>query len=268
VRVFISYARADRDYVERLAQHLTSLGYDVWYDQEIVVGEWASPVQAELDSSDALVVIMTPDAQRSEWVAREIHYAEVRHMPIYPLLLRGQPFFQLVNRQIYDVTGGQMPAQFRAQSEPPKGREIFICYRRDDSAGSAGRLRDALAAKIGEGKVFFDADHIAGGQDFVDATIEAVSAARVVLVVIGSRWLAAQRDSRSRLHERNDHVRREIETARKTQKRIIPVLVDGAAMPTVEQLPSDLAWLARLNAKHLTHLRFHTDIADLVETIK
>jgi hypothetical protein len=42
---------------------------------------------------------------------------------------------------------------------------IFLSYRRDDSAGYAGRLRSSLEAKLGEGSVFRDVDAIEPGQD-------------------------------------------------------------------------------------------------------
>lgn len=45
---------------------------------------------------------------------------------------------------------------------------IFICYRRDDSAGYAGRLYDSLALRFGEDLIFMDVDTIPWGRDYVD----------------------------------------------------------------------------------------------------
>jgi len=149
----------------------------------------------------------------------------------------------------------------------PAGREIFICYRRDDSAGSAGRLYDALVARFGATKVFFDTDSVDGGEDFVAATTAAVRAARVVLVVIGPRWLALGRDGRLRLSNPDDHVRREIEAAKRFDRRIIPVVVEGAPMPTPGDLPAELAWLTRINAVRLDHTRFHADVTNLLNLV-
>ena len=36
--------------------------------------------------------------------------------------------------------------------------KIFISYRRDDSAGHAGRLYDRLEGHFGQGQVFMDVD--------------------------------------------------------------------------------------------------------------
>ena len=54
-------------------------------------------------------MVMTPDAEHSEWVEREISRAEEMGKPILPLLLKGRPFFGLGHLHYEDVTGGQMP---------------------------------------------------------------------------------------------------------------------------------------------------------------
>ncbi len=41
---------------------------------------------------------------------------------------------------------------------------VFISYRRDDSAGFAGRLADALEQRLGAGAVFRDVDDIQPGR--------------------------------------------------------------------------------------------------------
>jgi hypothetical protein len=109
--VFISYSRTgDGAYVRQLADHLHENGIPVWYDREIIHGDrWTTVIRDKIDTCVAFVVVMTPDAERSEWV--DIEIAEARHAdrPILPLLLRGQRFFTLANVQYQDVTDGRMP---------------------------------------------------------------------------------------------------------------------------------------------------------------
>ena len=72
--VFISY-RHDDDvpYVQRLTGHLTSEGVSVWFDREIVTGDrWDRVIRLKIDTCAAFVVVMTPRAEESDWVAREI----------------------------------------------------------------------------------------------------------------------------------------------------------------------------------------------------
>jgi hypothetical protein len=45
---------------------------------------------------------------------------------------------------------------------------IFISYRRQETAASAGRLYDHLSERFGEDLVFMDIDSIAIGTDFAE----------------------------------------------------------------------------------------------------
>ena len=110
--VFVCYSRrADHVYVKRLAAFLIRAGVPVWFDQEIITGvRWEQVIQEKIDTCAAVVVVMTPEANASRWVAREIVYAEKTHKPILPLLLAGQEFFRLSDIQYEDVTGERMPS--------------------------------------------------------------------------------------------------------------------------------------------------------------
>src|SRR5262245_36046894 len=44
--------------------------------------------------------------------------------------------------------------------------QIFLSYRRDDSAGHAGRLHDSLEAALGRGRLFMAVDAVPPGVDF------------------------------------------------------------------------------------------------------
>jgi len=110
--IFISYSHSqDRGYAERLAAYLASCGHRVWFDKEIIQGDrWPQAIRTNIDSCAAFIVVMTPEAERSEWVEKEIDQAHHTSRPILPLLLRGARFFTLANVQYEDVTGGRMPS--------------------------------------------------------------------------------------------------------------------------------------------------------------
>ena len=141
---------------------------------------------------------------------------------------------------------------------------VFISYRRDDSAGYAGRLADSLEPLLGAGKIFRDVEDIRPGDDFVQAITQNLQKANVVLVVIGKNWLNAKNDQAAlRLHDPNDYVRLEIETALKFQHQLIPVLVDNAKMPKPEDLPASIASIANRQALEITDMRWDDDIKRL-----
>jgi hypothetical protein len=145
---------------------------------------------------------------------------------------------------------------------------VFISYRREDSAGHAGRLYDAVAARFGEDKVFMDVE-LAPGIDFVDRITQAVAGCDALLVVIGPRWATVTKEGeRPRLSDAEDYVRLEVETGLgRPDLTVIPVLVAGARMPASEDLPESLRGLKRLNAIDLSDARWRYDAGRLVNTL-
>jgi hypothetical protein len=142
---------------------------------------------------------------------------------------------------------------------------FFLSYRRDDSAGFAGRLADAIEARFGAGSVFRDVDDIAPGEDFVHALDRQLRTVDAVLVVIGPRWLDSV--GAARLNDSDDFVRREIETALASGKLVLPLLVGGAQMPAQAALPESLFPLARKQAVSLSDAGWKDDVARLGRTL-
>jgi TIR domain len=142
---------------------------------------------------------------------------------------------------------------------------IFISYRREDSPGYAGRLRDRLNERFGSNTVFRDIDSIAPGIDFVDQIGKAVGSCDVLLAVIGNAWLtASNKDGQKRLYDPHDFVRQEIQEALSRKIRVIPVLVAGASMPSADDLPSEINALARKQALELSDSRWDYDVERLL----
>jgi beta-lactam-binding protein with PASTA domain len=142
---------------------------------------------------------------------------------------------------------------------------IFISYRREDSAGHAGRLYDRLSQHFGRSRVFMDVAQIEAGLDFVEAIEQAVGSCQVLLVMIGREWLtSADERGRRRLDDPHDFVRLEVAAALSRNVRVIPVLVEGAKIPTAQDLPDDLARLSRRQAVELRDSRWDADVQDLI----
>lgn len=77
MKVFISHAHQDADLAARIAQGLQSNGLEAWdADSNLLPGDnWAAEVARALEESEAMVVLLTPDAVDSQWVLREMEYA-------------------------------------------------------------------------------------------------------------------------------------------------------------------------------------------------
>ena len=147
---------------------------------------------------------------------------------------------------------------------------IFLSYRREDCPAHAGRLYDTLSTRFGEPNVFMDVDTIELGVDFVDRIEQAIAGSDVVLALIGDEWLTARdRNGNRRIDAPDDFVRLELASAlAKDDVRVIPVLVEGATMPAVSDLPGPLTDLARRNGIELTDIRWRSDTGVLIKAIE
>jgi hypothetical protein len=147
--------------------------------------------------------------------------------------------------------------------------KIFISYRRNDSSAYAGRVHDRLELEFGTDQLFMDVEAIPLGIDFTKTLSEEVSKCDVLLAVIGENWLNARDEKGNRrLDNPDDLVRIEIATALKRDIPVIPVLVDGARIPTADELPEDLKGLSRRNGLDVHHASFQRDMNKLVQALK
>ncbi len=148
---------------------------------------------------------------------------------------------------------------------------IFISYRRMDSMAHTGRIYDRLVQAFGARNVFKDVDDIPPGVDFRKVLDKALTAADIVLVIIGPRWLMATDDQgKRRLLDPDDFVRLEVEAAlQRSDVLVIPVLVDNAPMPSAESLPPTLRDLAFRNSVVVRNdPDFNRDISNLIKAIQ
>jgi hypothetical protein len=89
-QLFVSYSRADTAFVDQLEHHLRAQGFFPWVDRSALEGgrTWLDDIQAAIDRSAIVLLVVTPDALKSPWVRSEYRYALNRHKTIIPLLLR------------------------------------------------------------------------------------------------------------------------------------------------------------------------------------
>jgi|GEM_PF-2586680 len=150
-----------------------------------------------------------------------------------------------------------------------RGLRVFVSYRRHDTPGYAGRLYDYLVRRLGPEGVFMDIDDIRPGTDFDEVIHEALAECDVLLALIGPSWsTSTDRKGHRRLDEPADFVRRELEAAFERRIPVIPVLVQAASMPSLEDLPQPLSGLTRRQAFELSDRRWDDDIGDLISELQ
>lgn len=90
-QVFLSYARDDSEWKALVQEAVARAGLQPWTDDRLVPGtpQWAGEIERAIQRSVALVVVLTPAAKGSDWVANEVAYAQHHDVPVIPVLAEG-----------------------------------------------------------------------------------------------------------------------------------------------------------------------------------
>src|SRR4051794_11507450 len=92
--------------------------------------------------------------------------------------------------------------------------DIFISYRRLDSAIFSQWLAAQLRAAYGQDSVFIDTENIRDAAAWAQQVESSLRSAALVIVVVGKSWLSISDEfGRRRIDLPDDWVRREIETS-------------------------------------------------------
>src|ERR1700753_2567847 len=84
--IFISYAREDREWVEKLANALQAEGYTVWWDWDLLVGKrYRETIETELKTCRATVVVWSQNSVHSDFVRDEAEEGHQRDI-LVPVL--------------------------------------------------------------------------------------------------------------------------------------------------------------------------------------
>jgi hypothetical protein len=128
-------------------------------------------------------------------------------------------------------------------------------------------LEETLERRYGEGSVFLDSGDIDIGTHFPDRIAKEIGQADVVLCLVGSRWRGPGEEWRgkARIHRPDDWVRIEVDAAMKGRPKVVPILLDGAKMPTPRELPPTLKRFPDLNGHQMSLATWKADLAKLFQ---
>ncbi len=90
VRVFISYSRKDKAFVQKLNEAVVKMGMDTWVDWENIplTVDWWAEIQRGIDNADAFAFVISPDSLSSRVCNDEIQAAVEGHKRLIPILHR------------------------------------------------------------------------------------------------------------------------------------------------------------------------------------
>ena len=111
------------------------------------------------------------------------------------------------------------------------------------------------------------------GVNFKEHIAKFVDTSCTLLIIIGDKWVNkgwARQQSWFRLRERaEDFVQSEIELALDRGVPLLPILVDGVAMPSSRLLPNSILAICNLNAASVRSGRdFHSDMDAVMARIR
>jgi hypothetical protein len=146
--------------------------------------------------------------------------------------------------------------------------QVFISYRRED-ANLAFRIAEGLRDDFGPDAVFIDTHSIEAGTKWKQTINEALEKAAAVVVIISKQWSAAAHpNNESLFDDPGDPLREEIVAALSRNKFIVPVLADGAVMPSKNSLPEPLKTLVDIHATDIHSGDFEHGYRRLVAALK
>jgi hypothetical protein len=117
--------------------------------------------------------------------------------------------------------------------------KIFISYERQDAAAWAGIIYQGLKERYGDGIVFKDVEETRTGTDWPRRLARLVRGCKAFVLIVGSDWNDARMIGK--LNDPTNWVHKEIVAAVDAHKKIIPVVIKGAAVPTKEKVPEKIS---------------------------
>lgn len=139
---------------------------------------------------------------------------------------------------------------------------VFISYRRSDALADARQLREEFARRIGRSNVFFDLDSLVPGTTWNAELSRALGNSKLFICVIGPTWARSFKDR----NPGNDIVLQEVTAAlsMRPKIRLIPVLVGGARLEEVLDVPSAVNEIKTIQSHKISYEHYDADILKLM----
>ena len=149
--------------------------------------------------------------------------------------------------------------------------KVFFSYRRTDSADETKRIYRQFEQSFGVWRflgaqrrnLFLDKDNITPDGDFRAHIQRFIINSDHMLVIIGDTWL--EEIQRRKAKNEVDFVLIEIDLAFIHKVNVIPVLINGASMPSRSELPSEINQLATQHAHEIREVSFESDTEQLIK---
>ena len=138
MRLFLSYAREDREVVDQLSADLRSLGHTVWIDSRFAGGQpWWDEILRQIRDADVVVAAVSPAWCASRVRRREAEYALSLRKTVLPVSIRA------VDMESIPLELAELQLVPYSPADPAAARSLTAAARR--LRGSSGpELPDPL----------------------------------------------------------------------------------------------------------------------------
>lgn len=288
---FINYTRRDSEVARTVYDKLTGLGFTCFYDALCIgpVEMIAEAVQSAVVRSNVFISILSANSGKSEWFIKELDYARSIGKRIVPIVVDGSQFHELDPEIIFRLGAFQLlylsepdiwdrllsiavscrRSLLDDEASLPRDLDeiereikrldnyvptktscdIFISYRRHLGRDIARSVQLKLQL-LGYTNVFFDYESIRDGV-FNTQIIDAIYSCKDFLLLLSP-------ESMERCSNRGDWVAREIRTALKYDRKIIPLVLESD-FKWPQSFPSDLAPVKSIQFHKLLYDEYFDD---------
>lgn len=273
--IYICYSKKDFELARRITRIIESVGYSYFIDYEgIYFGDnFFQKISDAIEGCKIFVLLLSKNTYQSKFSLKELYMAHdlgKNILPIYIDDFRVPDSFEFL-QYIYNhlkyvdlpdfenkllkeialilgenshktITAEQRRMNIKAAEERENGAkdyvpkiidvDIFISYRRIDGRDYARNIMQALKI-VGYPKVFFDYKSLRDGI-FNTQILDAIYSCKDFILVISP--LALKNCGRE-----GDWVTREIRTAIKYHKKIIPIVIENTFLGWPKDFPEDLS---------------------------
>lgn len=146
---------------------------------------------------------------------------------------------------------------------------VFINYRSRDEPYVAAGIYTDLVGRFGVEQVFRDSDSLRPGDHYPSVIREKVRTSEVLLVIIGPKWLELEDHATGArlIDQEGDWVRAEIADALFAGISVIPVLLHDAELPSMNDLPDDIARIVTMQSSRVDFRTYLEDVDRLAKAI-
>lgn len=258
--IFICYSRKDNNIAHYCSQLLKANSVSTFMDADSLVAgsNFAETIQRQIVNCKIILFIISENAINSEWAIREISFAQQIGKTIIPILVEGT---RLNNRLMFLIGNIEyiewkhddalsfrkefvravkyhidkfhvdnevqvqrkidLDTEIRILDEYQPKRidyDVFVSYRREGGRDIARSIKYRLEM-MGFNKVFFDYNSIRDGM-FNTQIMDAIYSCNDFLLLLTP-------NSMNKCGEKGDWVAREIRTAKKYERKIIPIALEN-----------------------------------------